>query len=255
MVSAGGMAIHDVPPGQDTPVVGSVVEFDDPRGLGTVEAGDGRRFGFHCTAITDGTRTIEVGRLVVFTIAPGRLGRFEAANVRPLPGVPAPGSSIGAAPAAGRELADAEVAEEGHAPRAPLARGTPPRDQAAGSPSTDAPDGPRAPAPAPATAPAPAVVDMEHIPPPPPDPVAVPSIDPLTVTPPRGTPEVRNEPENGASARSEEAAADVERDLSPDDVPGPSPAFWKTSRPSPGPPPTWMTPVYRDPSSEDPSDG
>ena len=36
-------------------VTGRVVEFDDHRGLGEVEADDGRRFPFHCTAIADGT--------------------------------------------------------------------------------------------------------------------------------------------------------------------------------------------------------
>ena len=42
---------------------------------------DGNEWFFHCTAIADGTRTIEVGTAVVFDVAPGRLGRWEAANI------------------------------------------------------------------------------------------------------------------------------------------------------------------------------
>ncbi|MFP5255966.1 MAG: cold-shock protein [Acidimicrobiia bacterium] len=59
---------------------GVVIDFDDHRGLGTIEA-DGRRHPFHCTAIADGTRTIEVGTPVSFTLAPGPLGRWEARDV------------------------------------------------------------------------------------------------------------------------------------------------------------------------------
>ena len=40
---------------------GTVVEFDDPRGLGVVRADDGFDYPFHCTAIADGSRTITVG--------------------------------------------------------------------------------------------------------------------------------------------------------------------------------------------------
>ena len=57
---------------------GVVVEFDEERGLGTVEA-DGRTYPFHCTQIADGTRTIEVGSAVTFEVRPGGLGRWEAA--------------------------------------------------------------------------------------------------------------------------------------------------------------------------------
>ncbi len=54
-------------------------EFDDPRGLGTVlDDADGRRYGFHCTAIADGSRRIDVGARVTFLLAPGHLGRVEA---------------------------------------------------------------------------------------------------------------------------------------------------------------------------------
>lgn len=59
---------------------GVVTEFDDPRGLGTIEAG-GQAYPFHCTAIADGTRTIEVGTSVAFAVRPGLMGRWEATAV------------------------------------------------------------------------------------------------------------------------------------------------------------------------------
>ena len=61
-------------------VAGEVVSFDDPRGYGTVRVADGddRELFFHCTAIADGTRTIDVGAEVEFEVVPGRLGRWEA---------------------------------------------------------------------------------------------------------------------------------------------------------------------------------
>lgn len=63
---------------------GSVASFDDPRGIGTVvDDADGREHFFHCTAIADGTRAIEVGAAVDFEVVPGRMGRWEAANLRP----------------------------------------------------------------------------------------------------------------------------------------------------------------------------
>jgi CspA family cold shock protein len=57
---------------------GTVVEFDEARGIGTVEAG-GVTYPFHCTQIADGTRTIPVGTAVRFEVRPGPLGRWEAA--------------------------------------------------------------------------------------------------------------------------------------------------------------------------------
>jgi len=61
-----------------------VTEFDAHRGLGTVTtADDGPAFGFHCTAIADGTRDIAVGTAVTFDIVPGHNGRWEAAGIRP----------------------------------------------------------------------------------------------------------------------------------------------------------------------------
>jgi cold shock CspA family protein len=66
-------------------VVGSVVEFDEAAGYGTVVATDpeGRWF-FHCTAIADGSRGIVVGTQVRFEVTAGRLGRFEGVNLRPV---------------------------------------------------------------------------------------------------------------------------------------------------------------------------
>jgi hypothetical protein len=55
-----------------------VTEFDEARGLGTVDGDDGHRYPFHCTAIADGTRRIDVGARVVFSRAAGHLGRVEA---------------------------------------------------------------------------------------------------------------------------------------------------------------------------------
>lgn len=59
-------------------LTGAVTAFDADRGLGTVATDAGRELPFHCTAIADGTRTIEVGARVVFGTAPGHLGRVEA---------------------------------------------------------------------------------------------------------------------------------------------------------------------------------
>ena len=55
---------------QDRPLMeGTVIAFDEPRGLGTIEA-DGTEYPFHCTALLDGTRTIEVGTAVTFEVRP-----------------------------------------------------------------------------------------------------------------------------------------------------------------------------------------
>lgn len=60
---------------------GTVADFDEHAGFGTVRAEDGRELFFHCTQLTDGTRTIEVGAQVNFEIVPAPLGRWEAARV------------------------------------------------------------------------------------------------------------------------------------------------------------------------------
>ena len=62
---------------------GRVAAFDEPRGLGEIEAADGTRFGFHCTAIADGTRRIALGAPVSFEVVVGPLGGAEATAIRP----------------------------------------------------------------------------------------------------------------------------------------------------------------------------
>lgn len=67
---------------------GTVVAFDDSRGLGIVRgdrgAATGVEYPFHCTAIADGTRTIDVGATVTWRVAPGRMGRWEAVAIAPI---------------------------------------------------------------------------------------------------------------------------------------------------------------------------
>jgi cold shock CspA family protein len=65
---------------------GTVTEFDEASGLGTVTADDGTAYPFQCTQIADGTRTIPVGAAVAFEVRPWHRGRYEATAVRPLPG-------------------------------------------------------------------------------------------------------------------------------------------------------------------------
>ncbi|MHB8682039.1 MAG: cold-shock protein [Acidimicrobiales bacterium] len=60
------------------PRTGVVRTFDEDRGLGTVVADDGTEYPFHCTALTDGTRRVDVGAAVVFELAGGHGGRLEA---------------------------------------------------------------------------------------------------------------------------------------------------------------------------------
>ena len=62
-------------------VTGTVVAFDVDKGWGTVRDVDGTERFFHCTAIADGTRTIDEGAAVEFEVVPGRLGKWEAARV------------------------------------------------------------------------------------------------------------------------------------------------------------------------------
>ncbi len=65
-------------------VVGRVAEFDEAGGYGTVAAADGSgEWFFHCTAIADGTRTVDVGAEVAFEVEPGHRGRYEAVAIRP----------------------------------------------------------------------------------------------------------------------------------------------------------------------------
>ncbi|HYD09418.1 MAG TPA: cold shock domain-containing protein [Acidimicrobiales bacterium] len=61
---------------------GSVTEWDDHGGYGTVTADDtADGYFFHCTQLLDGTRTTHVGERVTFDVEAGRLGRWEATNI------------------------------------------------------------------------------------------------------------------------------------------------------------------------------
>lgn len=57
---------------------GSVTSFDDHRGLGVITGDDGKTYPFHCTGISDGSRTIDEQAPVHFDVVAGRLGQWEA---------------------------------------------------------------------------------------------------------------------------------------------------------------------------------
>ena len=60
---------------------GTVVAFDEHVGLGTVQGEDGRTWEFHCTRITDGSRSVAVGARVAFEVGAAGPGRWEAVGV------------------------------------------------------------------------------------------------------------------------------------------------------------------------------
>ena len=64
-------------------MTGTVTEFDEGAGLGTITADDGATFAFHCTAIADGSRTIAVNTAVEFEPRPARHGTYEASAITP----------------------------------------------------------------------------------------------------------------------------------------------------------------------------
>ena len=66
-------------------VSGVVREFAEGRGIGSIES-DGHSYFFHCTQITDGTRTVRIGAAVEFAIVPGRSGDWEAARIEKVDG-------------------------------------------------------------------------------------------------------------------------------------------------------------------------
>ena len=57
---------------------GRVETFDRDAGLGEVRADDGGLYPFHCTDIADGSRDVASGTEVVFVVAPGHRGVWEA---------------------------------------------------------------------------------------------------------------------------------------------------------------------------------
>lgn len=67
------------------PHLGRVTSFDFDRALGTVTSDEGAEFGFHATAIADGSRTIDVGTRVAFVIAAGLGGHLEARGLVAVP--------------------------------------------------------------------------------------------------------------------------------------------------------------------------
>lgn len=72
------------------PRFGRVVAYDVERGLGVLEelsasGAEMGRFGFHCTAIADGSRAIEPGTPVGFVLEPGLGGLLEARSVTTVP--------------------------------------------------------------------------------------------------------------------------------------------------------------------------
>ena len=73
------------PDGSAGPRLGRVTAFDARRGLGTVTAADGATYDFHATAIADGSRRIDEGTPVSFTVSPGHGGRYEARSLVVVP--------------------------------------------------------------------------------------------------------------------------------------------------------------------------
>jgi CspA family cold shock protein len=61
-------------------MTGTVREFDEAKGLGSIATADGLVFAFHCIEIADGTRTIDTGQAVSFRPLP-RFGAFQAGAV------------------------------------------------------------------------------------------------------------------------------------------------------------------------------
>ena len=61
---------------------GVVSAFDGPVGLGEITAADGTVYPFHCIAIADGSRSIQVDTAVSFDLL-AKLGRYEAAAIQP----------------------------------------------------------------------------------------------------------------------------------------------------------------------------
>lgn len=64
-------------------LTGTVTEFSDARGLGTVTTQAGREYLFHVIEIADGSRTIEIGASVTFRALP-KFGRFQACRIHDL---------------------------------------------------------------------------------------------------------------------------------------------------------------------------
>ena len=81
------------------PSLGRVTSFDARRGWGTVTDSEGAEFEFHATAIVDGSRRIDSGTPVAFSVVPGHRGRYEARGLTVLSG---PGGPAGESESAGK---------------------------------------------------------------------------------------------------------------------------------------------------------
>lgn len=67
------------------PQHGTVEAFDSHQCLGTIVDSVGHRWSFQCTALTDGSREIELGTAVTFLVARRHGGTFEADGIAALP--------------------------------------------------------------------------------------------------------------------------------------------------------------------------
>ena len=65
-------------------VMGVVGAFSDLRGDGVIVSDAGESLYFHCVSILDGTRTIDVGTVVVANRRVGHLGSDEVDAVAPV---------------------------------------------------------------------------------------------------------------------------------------------------------------------------
>jgi len=63
-------------------MLGVIASFDAAVGLGELRSSDGQLVPFHCIAIADGSRTIEVGTAVSYELL-AKLGRYEATIITP----------------------------------------------------------------------------------------------------------------------------------------------------------------------------
>ena len=264
MASTGGK--NDLIPVGHTTLIGTILEFDEPRGIGTVGCGE-RTVPFHCTAITDGSRQIEVGTVVAVRIGPARLGRLEARSVRPL--VSSPGAALDGEHRPGAHSQRPDV----YVPATPVTEPSPSMPVVVSAP---APEPPR-PSPSVVSA-APAAAPVEPV-----EPVdavegwpvgrdsaasswesdasATPVAGTPAVSPPAATPSVITPPAVAPAPSAPLGRVPVDtgsRDSEPEDAEdtdssSPRPNFWSPFSVSPtGPPPTWSTPVTR---RESPGDG
>ena len=60
---------------------GRVTKFDTAVGLGAVRADDGVDYEFHAIELVDGSRSIDLGQVVVFQPLP-KFGRQQAGQIR-----------------------------------------------------------------------------------------------------------------------------------------------------------------------------